>query len=174
MARTRPLWDYSFLDLGRIAVFNTRGLSDLAAIALVLVATLAGTSRRVMVLCRLAAHVALLAWLWRELGLIPGGEPYVTIAWGLYAAGLLIAGLRLDGAALMRTGMATLFLVVGKLFLFDLAGVEAVWRILLFLGFGGLFLVLSYYLQSLWRPKALEAARSPQVTIRYPGGEELP
>ncbi|HEX2728192.1 MAG TPA: DUF2339 domain-containing protein [Rubrobacteraceae bacterium] len=172
---TRPLWDFSLLPgSGQVAVFNTRGLSDLAAIALVFVATLAGTPRRVMVLWRLAVHVALLAWLWRELGMIPGGEPYVTIAWGIYAAGLLIAGLRLDGAALMRTGMATLFLVVGKLFLFDLAGVEAVWRILLFLGFGGLFLALSYYLQSLWRPEPLKATRSPQVTARYPGGEELP
>ncbi|HEX2740415.1 MAG TPA: DUF2339 domain-containing protein, partial [Rubrobacter sp.] len=62
------------------------------------------------------------------------------------------AGLRLDRAALVRAGMATLFLVVGKLFLVDLAGVEAVWRILLFLGFGGLFLVLGYYLQHLWKP----------------------
>lgn len=171
---TRPLWDYSVLDSGRIAVFNSRGLSDLAAIALVLLATLAMTPNRAVILCRLAVHAALLAWLWRELGMIPGGEPYVTIAWGLYAAGLLIFGLRLDGAALMRTGMATLFLVVGKLFLFDLAGVEAVWRILLFLGFGGLFLTLSYYLQSLWRPKSLQADRSPQVTTRYPGGEEVP
>lgn len=171
---TRPLWDYSFPGPDPIVIFNTRGLSDLAAIFLVFVATLAVTPRRMMVLCRLAAHVALLAWLWRELGMLPGGEPYVTIAWGIYAAGLLIAGLRLDGAALMRTGMATLFLVVGKLFLYDLAGLEAVWRILLFLGFGGLFLALSYYLQALWRPKPLKADRSPQVTIRYPGGEELP
>lgn len=171
---TRPLWDYSFLDPERIAVFNARGLSDLAAIALVFAATLALTPRRVMVLGRLAAHVALLGWLWRELGMIPGGEPFVTIAWGLYAAGLLIAGLRLDGAALMRTGMATLFLVVGKLFLFDLAGVDAVWRILLFLGFGGLFLALSYYLQSLWRPRDPTTPRNPQITARYPGGEELP
>jgi uncharacterized membrane protein len=48
--------------------------------------------------------------------------------------------------------MATLFIVAGKLFLVDLEEVEALWRVLLFVGFGGLFLSLSYYLQVLWRP----------------------
>ncbi|MBD0356403.1 MAG: DUF2339 domain-containing protein, partial [Rubrobacter sp.] len=45
------------------------------------------------------------------------------------------------------------FLVVGKLFLVDLIGVEGIWRVLLFLGFGGLFLALSHFLRSLWHPK---------------------
>ncbi|HET7478286.1 MAG TPA: DUF2339 domain-containing protein [Rubrobacteraceae bacterium] len=165
---TRPLWDYPLS--GQIAVFNTRSLSDLAVITLAFAATFSVTAWRAAIILRLAAHAALLAWFWRELSVIPGGEPYVTIAWGLYAAALLVAGLRLDSTALARTGMATLFLVVGKLFLFDLAGVEAVWRILLFLGFGGLFLGLSYYLHSLWRPKALDTTQSPQVTTRNPGG----
>lgn len=44
-------------------------------------------------------------------------------------------------------GVGTLFLVAGKLFLVDLQYLEAVWRILLFLGFGGLFLLLSYFFQ---------------------------
>ena len=35
----------------------------------------------------------------------------------------------------------------------DLIGAERIWRVLLFLGFGGLFLALSYYLQSLGHPK---------------------
>ena len=42
-------------------------------------------------------------------------------------------------------------LLVGKLFLVDLARLEAIWRILFFLGFGGLFLVLSYYFQARWK-----------------------
>ncbi|MCZ6916991.1 MAG: DUF2339 domain-containing protein [Gemmatimonadetes bacterium] len=48
-------------------------------------------------------------------------------------------------------GVATLMLVVGKLFLVDLARVEAIVRILLFLGFGGVFLTLSYFFRSLLR-----------------------
>jgi hypothetical protein len=35
----------------------------------------------------------------------------------------------------------------------DLIGAERIWRVLLFLGFGGPFLALSYYLQSLGHPK---------------------
>ncbi len=151
--------------------FGFASLAELAGIALVLTASLAMSPARIAVAYRVAAHAALLAWLWQELSPLPNGAAYTTIAWGLYAAGLLVAGLRIDGPSLIRTGMATLFLVVGKLFLVDLAGVEAVWRIMLFLGFGGLFLVLSYYLQQLWRPKA-GGGDSP-VTVGYLPDEEL-
>lgn len=137
---------------GEIPFFNLGALTELGALALVLFASLAMGRPWVVAGYRVAVHAALLAWLWHELSMLPNGAAYTTIAWGLYAAALLVAGLRLDRAALMRAGMATLFLVVGKLFLVDLAGVEAVWRILLFLGFGGLFLVLGYYLQHLWKP----------------------
>lgn len=136
---------------GLVAVFNLHGIVDLAAILLAIAASFLLASQRAALAYRVAAHVAVLGWLWRELAMLPDGAAYVTVAWGLYAAGLFVAGLRLDRAMLVRGGMATLFLVVGKLFLVDLAGVEAVWRILLFLGFGGLFLVLSYYIGSLWR-----------------------
>lgn len=140
------------LEAGEIPFFNLGALSELGALALVLAASLAMGRSWIVAGYRIAVHAALLAWLWHELSVLPDGAAYTTIAWGLYAAALLLAGLRLDRAALVRAGMATLFLVVGKLFLVDLAGVEAVWRILLFLGFGGLFLVLSYYLQRLWKP----------------------
>lgn len=63
---------------------------------------------------------------------------------------LLIAGLRLI-YRLVRGAVATLLLVLGKLFLMDLAEVDVVWSVPLFLGFGGLFLALSYYLRSLCR-----------------------
>ena len=46
-------------------------------------------------------------------------------------------------------GSATLLLVVAKLFLVDLAALETIWRVLLFMGFGALFLLLSYLLKNL-------------------------
>ncbi|MGH3144876.1 MAG: DUF2339 domain-containing protein [Rubrobacter sp.] len=154
--------------------FTVTSLAELVCIALVLAASLAMVPLRAAVVYRVAAHAALLAWLWQELSPLPNGAAYTTIAWGLYAAGLLVAGLRLDGPSLMRTGMATLFLVVGKLFLVDMAGVEAVWRILLFLGFGSLFLILSYYLQHLWRPRdGTGGGGGSPVTIGYPSDEGL-
>jgi uncharacterized membrane protein len=89
--------------------------------------------------------------LWRELSVLPDGDAYVTVAWGLYTIVLLVTGLLLAQSRLVIVGMGTLLLVVAKLLLVDLISLDAVWRILLFLGFGGIFLVLSYYLQALWR-----------------------
>lgn len=63
----------------------------------------------------------------------------------------LIPGLRFVHARLVRGALATLLLVVGKLFLVALAKVDVVWLVPLFLGLGGHFLALSYYLRSLWR-----------------------
>jgi uncharacterized membrane protein len=134
------------------AVFNTHAAVDLLVIGLAFAASLVVLPRRSSTVYRVAAHAAVLAWLWRELSPLQGGEAYVTVAWGVYAVGLLVVGLRLDRTWPVRGGMATLFFVAGKLFLVDLAEVEALWRVLLFVGFGVLFLSLSYYLQALWRP----------------------
>lgn len=142
----------SFLNSAHSALFNARVLVDLAVIALTFGASVLVLPRNLSLAYRVVAHAALLALLWRELSALPGGDAWVTVAWGVYAVGLLVTGLRLDRASLVRGGMATLFLVVIKLFLVDLAEVEALWRVLLFLGFGGLFLALSYYLRSPWRP----------------------
>jgi uncharacterized membrane protein len=148
------------------AVFNARAVVDLLVIGLAFAASLFVLPRGLSIVYGVAAHAAVLAWLWRELSSLQGGEAYVTVAWGVYAVGLLIAGLRLDRSAAVRGGMATLFLVAGKLFLVDLAEVEALWRVLLFVGFGVLFLSLSYYLQALWRPargSARESGRGARV-----------
>jgi uncharacterized membrane protein len=47
-----------------------------------------------------------------------------------------------------RLGSITLVLVVARLLLVDLARVETIWRVLLFLGCGALFLLTSYRLQT--------------------------
>ena len=136
-------------------ILNTWGLADLAVIALLAVVGLlpgAVASRRIAQAYGVTCHVAVLAYLSRELSMPPAGEAYVTLAWGAYAVALLVAGLRLDRVPIFRCGMITLFLLVGKLFLVDLASIEALWRVLLFLGFGALFLALSFYTRSLWRP----------------------
>lgn len=134
------------------AVLNTGGLTDLGVIVLLLASSWFVGSRATVY--RVATHAALLAWFCRELTLLPGSpDAYVTLAWGLTGAAMFVAGLRRDHAYLIKGGVATLFLVVAKLFLWDLAGLDPLWRVLLFLGFGGLFLVLSYHLRNLWNPR---------------------
>lgn len=96
---------------------------------------------------RLGAHLALLAWFFSELSSLNNGQAYVSVCWGVYAVGLLIYGLTTERDDIRFAAMGTIFLVVGKLFLIDLAQLQAIWRILLFIGFGVLFLLISYYVQ---------------------------
>ena len=98
----------------------------------------------------MAAHVGLMAWLWYELARGAGGEGAVTAAWGVYATLLLVHALLRRHETVRNVALGTLAATVGKLFLVDLSRIEAIWRILLFLGLGAAFLTLSYYFRQLW------------------------
>jgi uncharacterized membrane protein len=125
-------------------------VTDLVVIGLIFASSFLQASRQETLVYRIAAHIAVLWLLWRELADMPDGNGYITLAWGAYGLGLLLAGVLLNrNRSLLTVALATLFLVVGKMLLIDLAALDAVWRILIFLGFGGLFLVLSYYFQRL-------------------------
>lgn len=133
-------------------LLNGGALTDAAVLALGVVSTRFAQPRRATLVYWIAVHAGVLLLLNRELGRLPDGDGIVTIAWGVYGVALLIAGLRRDIDVLARFGIGTLLVVVGKLLLVDLAEVDAIWRVLLFMGFGGAFLLLSYVYQSLWRP----------------------
>jgi hypothetical protein len=148
--------------LGIRATFDTSAITDLAVLGAALAASSMLHPQAVILVYRICIHAAFLGWLWRELSVLPDGDAYVTVAWGLYTVALLVAGLLLARSRLVIVGMATLLLVVAKLLLVDLISLDAMWRILLFLGFGGIFLVLSYYLQALWRASSERApGRTP-------------
>jgi uncharacterized membrane protein len=103
------------------------------------------------IIYRVAAHVLLLGWFWRELAPLSGGQGLVSTAWGVYTVILLILALRLRLTHLRAIALTTLFGLVGKLLVIDLAELAAIWRILLFFGFGGAFLILSYFSRMLWQ-----------------------
>jgi len=133
------------------AIWNIKAGVDLLIILLA-----AGVSRwvthdHVKQAYRVLAHLAILGLMLRELSAFTDGQGYVTIAWGMYAVALLVAGLRLNYPRLRTLALATLMLVVAKLFLVDLSKLETIWRVLLFMGFGGLFLFVSYFFRSMWR-----------------------
>lgn len=117
--------------------------------------TLAG--RAVRTAYRGIGHVLVLAWLWSELVPLGNGQAYVSAAWGAYAVALLGAGLRTGRRLLKLVGLATVVLVVGKLFLVDLDALPALWRVLLFIGFGGALLLASYALPGLLRTEETPA-----------------
>jgi uncharacterized membrane protein len=143
------VWFLIRLDQAGIAG-NWRATADLAVIGAAVVASLQLASARAVRIYLFAVHGAVLAWLWRELAPLAAGAALVSTAWGAYGLALLVFALRRRVELLQKTAIATLLLMVAKLFVVDLAALEAIWRILLFLGLGGLFLTISYLLRGVW------------------------
>ena len=108
------------------------------------------------VVYRVVSYVAFLGWLLAGFMPMSGGQGLTSIAWGISGVTLLVFGLRKSYSQFVMAGMGTLLLVVGKLFLVDLAELDVIWRILLFIGFGALFLFLSYYFRDMWKKEEQE------------------
>lgn len=94
------------------------------------------------------SHLMLLYWIYQQLILLESGQAWISLAWGLYAVVLIVLGLVRFGKEIRLIGLVTIFVVIIKLFLVDLAQLQAIWRILLFMGFGSLFLIIGYLIQS--------------------------
>lgn len=133
-----------------VPLLNPDGIVNLGVIALAVAAARTLSEPGARRAYWLVSHAGFLAWWLRELSGISNGQGYVSLVWGAYAIALLVAGMLRGEDTVRTTGLVTLLVVVAKLFLVDLASVEALWRIMLFLGIGGLLLVLSYYFRSFW------------------------
>lgn len=90
-----------------------------------------------------------LSWSLHELGGLPNGQAYVSVVWGSTAAALLLGGAWTRHPLFQKTGLAVLVLFVGKLFFVDLDTLSALGRVVLFLGAGSGFLLISYLLPDL-------------------------
>lgn len=76
-------------------------------------------------------------------------RPLVTASYAIAGTALLMASKRFEpGQWIRRLGGITLVIVVFRLLMIDMAGVETIWRVLLFLGVGGLFLYTSHRMQA--------------------------
>ena len=97
-----------------------------------------------------------LCWMWTVLDSLSGGGALVSVAWGVLSVALLASpsyllspsSRELGSGGLVywssKAGYVVLALVVAKLFLYDLAAVAPILRILLFCGFGTAFLLAAY------------------------------
>lgn len=142
---------FGFAAGAETLVVDVEFLTQLAAIAVVgLLAPLWLRNKNMRQIYHLTAHLVFLIWLYQEFSPLENGQAWTTLAWGAYAIILLLIGFVRFGKQMRLIGMATIFVVVGKLFLVDLSQLEAIWRILLFIGFGTTFLILGYYWQSKW------------------------
>ena len=91
-----------------------------------------------------AVFVAVHVLLALELGQVAGAPWLASVSYGLVGAGLVLRGLAVQDLGVQRAGLVSLALLIGRLFLIDLANVGVGVRILLFMGFGIAFLALSY------------------------------
>ncbi len=133
------------------AMLNAQALPELAVVVVAAVLSFFQKDRHIGMGYRLLALLALLGLFYRELSALDNGQGYVTVAWGVCAIVLLVVGLVADNTFARISGLVLLYVVVGKLLLVDLTEVAAIWRILLFIGFGAMFLILSYFYQTLWK-----------------------
>jgi len=133
--------------------FNFQALADLAVIALAAYSSTRLDLKQISKIYILAAYLGFLAWLLRELGSLPDGNGLVSIAWGLTGSTLLWVGLRKNQLEYFKTGLATLVLIAIKLLVIDFSNLNVIWRILIFMGFGGVFLFLSCWIKDLWNMK---------------------
>ena len=139
-------------------IFNLQALTDLAVMSLAVYSSTRIDIKDVSKLYILVSYLALLAWFLRELGGLPDGNGLVSITWGLTGSILLWLGLRKSLLDIFKAGFATLVLVAIKLLIVDLANLNVIWRILVFMGFGGAFLFLSYWVKDLWNMKTSDKA----------------
>ncbi len=124
--------------------FDLLALSQGAGIALMFAITFAPLGESARPPYRVVAHLALMIWLLGELAPLEHGVGLISIAWGAYGTALLLASLRLKAKSVQFAGLSTLGIVAVKMILVDMAQLETIWRILLFMGFGAAFLWLSY------------------------------
>lgn len=103
------------------------------------------------ILIGVASYLALMTVDARVLGTI--FRPLVTASYALVGTGLLIVSRSSSNQELLRrVGGFTLVIVIARLLLVDMAGVETIWRVLLFLGCGALFLLASHRVRAPRKP----------------------
>jgi uncharacterized membrane protein len=126
--------------------------ADLVAIAAAYLARTRADSPTAARAYGAGALAGLLAWLLITLSPLPGGAYWTTLSWGALGTGLLLTGFRRASPDVRSAALATLALVALKLLFVDTARLPAGGRIIVFLGFGALFLVLAGIYRRSGRP----------------------
>jgi uncharacterized membrane protein len=152
---------FTSAEVGELPVFN------LLLLAYAVPAAMAGLARRwvdgvegnpyVALATEIAAGVLIFVYLSMEVrhlfdpgfaraGLGAAGLELYTysIVWLLFGVALLALGFARDAAALRHAGMALVCVVVAKVFLIDMSGLQGLLRVLSFLGLGAALLGLGY------------------------------
>jgi hypothetical protein len=140
--------DLAIAEVGLLHVrWVLSGIATVGCAALIAQALIEDRAENVqaMVLA-FAAYLTGLVVMWRALETI--WAPLVTTSYAVLGATLLILSRRPRSSPLLRhLGGVTMLIVVVRLLLVDLSSVETIWRVLLFLVCGALFLYTGYRMQ---------------------------
>jgi uncharacterized membrane protein len=93
------------------------------------------------------------------------GQMVLSVFWALVGVGTMVLGLRRDLAVLRIAGLALAGVAVGKVFVFDLATLTSVYRVVSLVGLGLLLLAGALVWQRL-RPQALTDLRETPAGVR--------
>jgi uncharacterized membrane protein len=93
------------------------------------------------------------------------GQMVLSVFWALVGVGTIVVGLRRDIGLVRIAGLALLGLTATKVFLFDLATLTSVYRVISFIALGVLLLGAALVWQWL-RPRALEDLREVPTGMR--------
>jgi hypothetical protein len=123
------------------------GIATIGCAALISQALIEDSAERMQgIVLAIAAYLTGLVVVWRALEQV--WAPLVTTTYALLGALLLVMSRRPGSSPLLKhLGGVTMLLVVVRLLLVDLSRVETIWRVLLFLVCGGLFLYTGYRMQ---------------------------
>ncbi len=81
-----------------------------------------------------------------NLGITTNAEIYAySVIWMLLGIGLLFAGILQHNKTLRHASLGIIFLTIGKVFIYDAAELEGLYRVLSFFGLGISLLLLSYF-----------------------------
>jgi hypothetical protein len=140
--------ELSFADVGLVHLrWVLSGIATVGCAGLIAQTLIEDPAEKVqgMVLA-IASYLTGLVIVWRALE--PVWAPLVTTSYAVLGAVLLVLSRRPGSNPLLRhLGGATMLVVVARLLLVDLSSVETIWRVLLFLVCGALFLYTGYRMQ---------------------------
>lgn len=141
-------------------------LSHLAVVLMLGVVTAAVWTRQPPDLSQwlfVGTWISALGWLASVLVGVPQGQVAISAVWAFLACGAIVAGLSTGRSEIRYVGFATLGVVLVKLLTVDLAEVETLWRVGLFLVIGLGLLRLGYVLPKLAARYAPEESPSEET-----------
>lgn len=140
--------ELSFEDVGLVHLrWVLSGIATIGCAGLIAQTLIEDQAEKVQgIVLAIGAYLAGLTVLWRALD--PVWAPLVTTSYAALGALLLVMSRRPGSNPLLRRlGGVTMLIVVARLLLVDLSSVETIWRVLLFLVCGALFLYTGYRMQ---------------------------